>query len=421
MGNKKSKYKVGKVLIFNVYGNEPMRALFERVDYCEQQLKGTIEDQDYAAFEQEFVNLRNEFNDVKHTMKKFSNKDVIISFETQLQKIQEQINALKEKVIAMQGTTGKTSTASDTNAHYEEKFDKFLREFLDHIQEQDKKISDLEHVVSVQNDTIRKLEDRIQKLESAASAAPKPVVKTESPRSTSTASTISSEKPISEKTVSVTNVEKKAESVSKRAGFSLPLLTANQDKFYITGQSTNEQIHAYLKTVLDISSITKTLQASSIDEQNKDIYQKILTNYANGLLSTLKKKRISELDEEEISETVITTIGEAIQNAITGKIVPAVADRIRRGFSGFSGFLFAINQYLESIGFYTEAIKVGEKATDRENSVHMEIIYTTTTDRQLHGKIYEITTLPYLINFINEDEEKDKFVCKGSCFAYRYE
>lgn len=421
MGNKKSKYKVGKVLIFNVYGNEPMRALFERVDYCEQQLKGTIEDQDYAAFEQKFVNLRNEFNDVKHTMKKFSNKDVIISFETQLQKIQEQINALKEKVIAMQGTTGKTSTASDTNAHYEEKFDKFLREFLDHIQEQDKKISDLEHVVSVQNDTIRKLEDRIQKLESAASAAPKPVVKTESPRSTSTASTISSEKPISEKTVSVTNVEKKAESVSKRAGFSLPLLTANQDKFYITGQSTNEQIHAYLKTVLDISSITKTLQASSIDEQNKDIYQKILTNYANGLLSTLKKKRISELDEEEISETVITTIGEAIQNAITGKIVPAVADRIRRGFSGFSGFLFAINQYLESIGFYTEAIKVGEKATDRENSVHMEIIYTTTTDRQLHGKIYEITTLPYLINFINEDEEKDKFVCKGSCFAYRYE
>lgn len=421
MGNKKSKYKVGKVLIFNVYGNEPMRALFERVDYCEQQLKGTIEDQDYAAFEQEFVNLRNEFNDVKHTMKKFSNKDVIISFETQLQKIQEQINALKEKVIAMQGTTGKTSTASDTNAHYEEKFDKFLREFLDHIQEQDKKISDLEHVVSVQNDTIRKLEDRIQKLESAASAAPKPVVKTESPRSTSTASTIPSEKPISEKTVSVTNVEKKAESVSKRAGFSLPLLTANQDKFYITGQSTNEQIHAYLKTVLDISSITKTLQASSIDEQNKDIYQKILTNYANGLLSTLKKKRISELDEEEISETVITTIGEAIQNAITGKIVPAVADRIRRGFSGFSGFLFAINQYLESIGFYTEAIKVGEKATDRENSVHMEIIYTTTTDRQLHGKIYEITTLPYLINFINEDEEKDKFVCKGSCFAYRYE
>ncbi len=421
MGNKKSKYKVGKVLIFNVYGNEPMRALFERVDYCEQQLKGTIEDQDYAAFEQEFVNLRNEFNDVKHTMKKFSNKDVIISFETQLQKIQEQINALKEKVIAMQGTTGKTSTASDTNAHYEEKFDKFLREFRDHIQEQDKKISDLEHVVSVQNDTIRKLEDRIQKLESAASAAPKPVVKTESPRSTSTASTISSEKPISEKTVSVTNVEKKAESVSKRAGFSLPLLTANQDKFYITGQSTNEQIHAYLKTVLDISSITKTLQASSIDEQNKDIYQKILTNYANGLLSTLKKKRISELDEEEISETVITTIGEAIQNAITGKIVPAVADRIRRGFSGFSGFLFAINQYLESIGFYTEAIKVGEKATDRENSVHMEIIYTTTTDRQLHGKIYEITTLPYLINFINEDEEKDKFVCKGSCFAYRYE
>lgn len=421
MGNKKSKYKVGKVLIFNVYGNEPMRALFERVDYCEQQLKGTIEDQDYAAFEQEFVNLRNEFNDVKHTMKKFSNKDVIISFETQLQKIQEQINALKEKVIAMQGTTGKTSTASDTNAHYEEKFDKFLREFRDHIQEQDKKISDLEHVVSVQNDTIRKLEDRIQKLESAASAAPKPVVKTESPRSTSTASTISSEKPISEKTVSVTNVEKKAESVSKRAGFSLPLLTANQDKFYITGQSTNEQIHAYLKTVLDISSITKTLQASSIDEQNKNIYQKILTNYANGLLSTLKKKRISELDEEEISETVITTIGEAIQNAITGKIVPAVADRIRRGFSGFSGFLFAINQYLESIGFYTEAIKVGEKATDRENSVHMEIIYTTTTDRQLHGKIYEITTLPYLINFINEDEEKDKFVCKGSCFAYRYE
>lgn len=421
MGNKKSKYKVGKVLIFNVYGNEPMRALFERVDYCEQQLKGTIEDQDYAAFEQEFVNLRNEFNDVKHTMKKFSNKDVVISFETQLQKIQEQINALKEKVIAMQGTTGKTSTASDTNAHYEEKFDKFLREFRDHIQEQDKKISDLEHVVSVQNDTIRKLEDRIQKLESAASAAPKPVVKTESPRSTSTASTISSEKPISEKTVSVTNVEKKAESVSKRAGFSLPLLTANQDKFYITGQSTNEQIHAYLKTVLDISSITKTLQASSIDEQNKDIYQKILTNYANGLLSTLKKKRISELDEEEISETVITTIGEAIQNAITGKIVPAVADRIRRGFSGFSGFLFAINQYLESIGFYTEAIKVGEKVTDRENSVHMEIIYTTTTDRQLHGKIYEITTLPYLINFINEDEEKDKFVCKGSCFAYRYE
>lgn len=421
MGNKKSKYKVGKVLIFNVYGNEPMRALFERVDYCEQQLKGTIEDQDYAAFEQEFVNLRNEFNDVKHTMKKFSNKDVIISFETQLQQIQEQINTLKEKVIAMQGTTGKTSTASDTNAHYEEKFDKFLREFRDHIQEQDKKISDLEHVVSVQNDTIRKLEDRIQKLESAASAAPKPVVKTESPRSTSTASTISSEKPISEKTVSVTNVEKKAESVSKRAGFSLPLLTANQDKFYITGQSTNEQIHAYLKTVLDISSITKTLQASSIDEQNKDIYQKILTNYANGLLSTLKKKRISELDEEEISETVITTIGEAIQNAITGKIVPAVADRIRRGFSGFSGFLFAINQYLESIGFYTEAIKVGEKATDRENSVHMEIIYTTTTDRQLHGKIYEITTLPYLINFINEDEEKDKFVCKGSCFAYRYE
>ena len=421
MGNKKSKYKVGKVLIFNVYGNEPMRALFERVDYCEQQLKGTIEDQDYAAFEQEFVNLRNEFNDVKHTMKKFSNKDVIISFETQLQKIQEQINALKEKVIAMQGTTGKTSTASDTNAHYEEKFDKFLREFRDHIQEQDKKISDLEHVVSVQNDTIRKLEDRIQKLESAASAAPKPVVKTESPRSTSTASTISSEKPISEKTVSVTNVEKKAESVSKRAGFSLPLLTANQDKFYITGQSTNEQIHAYLKTVLDISSITKTLQASSIDEQNKDIYQKILTNYANGLLSALKKKRISELDEEEISETVITTIGEAVQNAITGKIVPAVADRIRRGFPGFSGFLFAINQYLESIGFYTEAIKVGEKVTDRENSVHMEIIYTTTTDRQLHGKIYEITTLPYLINFINEDEEKDKFVCKGSCFAYRYE
>ena len=417
MGNKKSKVKVGIVFIFNVYGNEPMRALFERIDYCEQQLRGTIEDQDYAAVFEKFENLRNEFNNVKHAMKKFSNQDVIINFEGKLQQIQKQIDVLKEKVTAMQGTIEKTSIASDTNAHYEERFDKFLRELRDHIQKQDKKISDLEHVISDQNDKIRKLEDRIQKLES--STALKPPVKMETPRST--APVVSLEKSAPEKTIPAAKVEKKAEPVQKHAAFSLPILTANQGKFCITEQSTEEQIHAYLHTVLDISPIIKTLQASSIDEQNKIIYQKILANYANGLLSTLKKKRISELEEEEVSETIITTIGEAVQDSITGKIIPVVADRIRRGFPGFSGFLFAINQYLESIGFYTETIKVGEKATDRENSVHMEIIYTATSDEQLHGKIYEITTLPYLINFINEDEEKDKFVCKGSCFAYRFE
>lgn len=205
MGNKKSKVKVGKVFIFNVYGNEPMRALFERIDYCEQQLRGTIEDQDYAAVFEKFENLRNEFNNVKHAMKKFSNQDVIINFEGKLQQIQKQIDVLKEKVTAMQGTIEKTSIASDTNAHYEERFDKFLRELRDHIQKQDKKISDLEHVISDQNDKIRKLEDRIQKLES--STALKPPVKMETPRST--APVVSLEKSAPEKTIPAAKVEKK--------------------------------------------------------------------------------------------------------------------------------------------------------------------------------------------------------------------
>ena len=394
--------KIGKLAVFNMYCSDEFEQRFtnceEKIDYCENVISQYITSFDSCS-KKDYNRLASKISRLQEALKQISSvsgdkADLVVNSNEIVNKLAARITKLEGEVDSLKQRGSIPSPSTEQKRTFED-YDKIISQLATHIKEQDNKLNSLEKQLAnavsesqKQAEYISALEKKLNALTSVKSTSETPKTAPSAPR-------------------------------TKKSDF--PELKANSKKVFITEKSSVEEVKEYIRKAIDITGMETALETSGIDDKNRSIYNKLLNSYQKELINDFNKINANELESDEISSTVICVVGKAVSRSVTDKIVTAVCDRIRRGQSEYKVFLNAINSYLESIGFYTEQIKIGENITKGSNSIHMNPVYTPTSDRTMHGIIYDIQTLPYLINFIDENENKDVYVCKGSCAVYRSE
>lgn len=392
------KIKIAKLAVFNIYGSEQINDLFDRVDDFEEKVEHVIHTTDTNVI---IARLDDKISDLQHEVRKLSggkkaspvitlNSDKEISeLDTRLTNVEQIVNRNTESI----------NSSDDRISELEKIVAKLLSNQQDddrvkQLEEQNRK---QENKISLLSDQIHILSEEIERLKRIIDGIQTPQTSSESV------------------------LPPQQASQPQKKTFQLPVFTSNENVSLITDSTEHSFLVTYLEKCTDISNILDVIKNSDIDEDDKAIYKKLMNSYKKNITKSLAKLKIDTLEDYEISEAIVTAVGENVKDIITSKLILCLCERLRNGSYQYHELLDSINSYLCSIGFYTEVIKVGEKITDRENSIHMDTIYEKTDDKSKHGIISEIDAYPYLINFIDEDENPSVFVCKGSCVVYRFE
>lgn len=391
--------KIGKLAVFNMYCSDEFEQRFtnceEKIDYCENVISQYITDFDSCS-KKDYNRLESKLSGLQEELRKIysvsdDKADLVVNSNEIVNKLAARITKLEGEVDSLKRRGSIPSPSTEQKRTFED-YDKIISQLATHIKEQDNKLNSLEKQLANAVSESQKQAEYISALEKKLNA------------------------PTSENTKTPASASAQR---TKRSDF--PELKANAKKIFITEKSSGEEVKEYIEKAIDITGMETALNMSGIDDKNRSIYNKLLNSYKKELINDFNKIKINEIERDEISSAVICAVGKAVSRSVTDKMVTTVCDRIRRGQSEYKVFLNAINSYLESIGFYTEQIKIGENLTKGSNIIHMNPVYTPTSDRTMHGVIYDIQTLPYLINFIDENENKDVYVCKGACLVYRSE
>lgn len=385
--------KIGKLAIFNIYCSDDLEEkLFEidgRIDQVERISSQYFSDSDLKI---DINRLNIKMSDLQEQIKKITAASekkgadkIIVNSNEEVARLENKVKGLEVELETLKRQ--KTAPASDKGKF--EKYDDLINALATCVKKQEVKINDLTKQLEAALAETKKQSEHISALEKALNSVP------------------------AEKPAPAAPKRKKAPDTA--------VLKSNSKKVFITEKTSGNELKQYIEKTLDVSEMEKAVGTSGLDEKDNNTYSKLINQYKSDLVKGFEKLKLDELESGEISSAVIGVVGKAVSRTITDKIVTSVSDRIKRGKTNYSSLLDAVNTYLESIGFYSEIIKTGEKITDRNNSIHMNTVYTPTSDSRLHGVIYEIQSLPYLINFIDEDENPDVYVCKGSCAVYRVE
>ncbi len=392
------KIKIAKLAVFNIYGSEQINDLFDRVDDFEEKVEHVIHTTDTNI---KIARLDDKISDLQHEVKKLSggkkaspvitlNSDKEISeLDTRLTNVEQIVNRNADSINIFEDRISKLEKIAAKLSPNQQSDDRVKQ-----LEEQNQK---QKNEISLLSDQIHILSEEIEQLKRIIDSIQTPPTSSESVLSPQ----------------SVLQPQKKT--------FQLPVFTSNEKVSFITDSTERSFLVTYLEKCTDISNILNVIKNSDIDEDDKNIYKKLMNSYQKNITKSLAKLNIDTLEDYEISEAIVTAVGENVKDIITSKLVLCLCEKLKKGSYQYQELLDSINSYLCSIGFYTEVIKVGEKITDRENSIHMDTIYEKTDDKSKHGIIREIDTYPYLINFIDEDENPSVFVCKGSCVVYRFE
>lgn len=429
MSNKRyKKIKISKLAVFNIYGNQNVSELFENVDIINDdinKLKYNVSERlpiDLHRLESKIENkISDIYKELKHVNTTSPNEVVEVNVNKDIVKLNRKIESIDSRVNTLEETKTIPKESGNVFSDYEEEIrncKKYIKQLVDFCQtqkteiiQQDQKIKSLENTICNQNNVINGQERKIEGLKEKISEQDKFFE-----------NLVQRIKALEGQSKLSSNVGK-AESVkaeSESADFVFPVLKNNINLVCIDEDSDDSAINEYLGKVTDISEIESFLNKGTLEKSYQNTYLKIFAKYKKDLINEIKKADISDLDDDEKSEAIISIVGNAVKNTITGKVIPVICDRIANNYNEYKEFFEIINKYLSSIGFYNEKINVGDLITDGNNSINMETSYIKTTNPKEHGKISEIKTLPYMINYIDEDGNKASFVCKGSCSAYRF-
>ncbi len=426
MSKKKyKKIKISKLAVFNIYGNQNISELFENVDTINDdisKLKYNVSERLPIDMHRLELKIENKISDIykelKHTNTSSPNEVIEVNVNKDIERLNRKVESIDSRVNSLEKTdfvSAKGNTGSSDYNGEIKKCKEYIKQLADICQTQKKeiinqnqKIESLENTVYKQDKRIKSLEEKISEQNKLFESLINRVEALEGQNKTSS----KTEKAVPE----TAPVEKEY----KSADFVFPILKENINLVCIDENSDDKAINEYLKKVADISEIESFLNKGILEKSYQDIYLKIFAKYKKDLANEIRKADIDDLDDDEKSETIISIIGNAVKNSITGKVIPVICDRIANNYSEYIEFLEIVNKYLSSIGFYNKEIKVGDLITNGDNSINMETSYIKTSNRREHGKIFEIKAQPYMINYFDEDDNKASFVCKGSCSAYRF-
>ena len=162
---------------------------------------------------------------------------------------------------------------------------------------------------------------------------------------------------------------------------------------------------------LDIQALLNCIQNANIDADNKKAYLMILENYHKQLDRAVTK--FSYDDEEDLSERASSTFFDLLGKHILNNLAVALYRSLEYKMDDAVLLIVdSLNNYLVGCGVSTVSVKPNEKITKEIASV-CSIMIEHVDDRAKDDQILEVEKLPYYLDYIDEDGDKDKLYSNG--------
>ena len=162
---------------------------------------------------------------------------------------------------------------------------------------------------------------------------------------------------------------------------------------------------------LDIQALLNCIQNANIDADNKKAYLMILENYHKQLDRAVTK--FSYDDEEDLSERASSTFFDLLGKHILNNLAVALYRSLEYKMDDAVLLIVdSLNNYLVGCGVTTVSVKPNEKITKEIASV-CSIMIEHVDDRAKDDHILEVEKLPYYLDYIDEDGDKDKLYSNG--------
>ena len=179
------------------------------------------------------------------------------------------------------------------------------------------------------------------------------------------------------------------------------IITNNQEKYLITSEHKKD-IAAKMGNTTILEKFFEDIPASNS-------YKKMYERYKKSL-----KKCLENAEEDDEIEEILSSVVNVVQTDLLKKIIVAVYRGKKSADSELEDrVLKAVNDYLESIVFYTRDTVCVGNILENKDFEDMEFIKDDQTVGKEHGEITEIELYPYYINYIDEEGEKRSIHTQG--------
>lgn len=179
------------------------------------------------------------------------------------------------------------------------------------------------------------------------------------------------------------------------------LIVSNKDKYLVTAANTQVVITRFANTAV--------LDSFFENVSDRDPYKNMYNRYQKNIRSVAGRVN-SRADISDILNVFVSVVQEDLVN----KIIESVYRRMKSTNAEFEEkLLAAVNQYLESVGFYCrDSIEVGGTLKD-EDFEDMECMKDERPNGRQKGEITEIELYPYYLNYVGRDGRRRKAHTKG--------
>lgn len=179
-------------------------------------------------------------------------------------------------------------------------------------------------------------------------------------------------------------------------------------------------IDSFLKCVTDTHVLDDFLQQSTFSE--KDVFQRLLNSYHKRLQIWTDKlpKKLAELDDEEVSESVTTGFFSVLTKGLLDTLPIAIYRGAVRNPEFYQSFLNAFNQYLQHCGVYTWPLR-SQTHFDEHDLDYLTISRLDTPDKTKDNCVAEIEQLPYCLDYLDDDGERQFCLRSGRLSLWKYQ
>lgn len=163
---------------------------------------------------------------------------------------------------------------------------------------------------------------------------------------------------------------------------------------------------------LDIKDLLQCVQNANIEADNKKAYLMILENYHKQLDRAVTKFSYDD-EDEDLSERASSTFFDLLGKHILNNLAVALYRSLEYKMDDAVLLIVdSLNNYLVGCGVSTVRVKPNEKIT-KEIASACSIMIEHVDDRAMDDQILEVEKLPYYLDYIDEDGDKDKLCSNG--------
>lgn len=168
------------------------------------------------------------------------------------------------------------------------------------------------------------------------------------------------------------------------------VIDANKDRYLITVNNLQNTISKFSNTAI-LDSFFESVS-------DNDPYKKMYVGFVRSIRSEVRRFNV----RGEIGD-ILHALVAVIQNELVNKMIVAIYRGMKTRKSDYEEqLLAAVNQYLESVGFYSrDSIQVGG-LLKKEDYDDMEVIKGEKNEAKQQGEITEIELYPYYINYVDK-------------------